>query len=710
MNIRLSRRQFIKGVAVAGVGMTLPLKFGVRSAHAFYQSPGLPKFSQLLRGRDVASLATEIGVAAPDGLQGIGGATHYTMSIKQFTDTLHPAFAANSTTLWGFVPQNYLVAGPANGAHLGGILVTEKGTPIQITFKNILPPTHIIPVDITIPGANAAQNRVAVHLHGGHVPWISDGGPFDWFDPAGNHGMSFLNNQVLNPGALPGEAEYWYTNDQSARFMWYHDHAFGLTRINAYAGIASAYIVRDNFERGLVSMGMPGFIETTAVGSPSYEIPLVFQDKIFVDNANIAALDPTWLGPNTTGSLWYPHLYEKNRWKLSGKSKILPDPSVVPEMFGDTMLVNGTVSPELHVQPRKYRFRILNACNARFLNLQLWAVPAGTTAVPLNAKTLLPAASPGPNFLQIGTEGGMLPHPVTVPSNMPFNPLLFNGSLIVAPAERPDIIVDFSAYNGQTLLLYNDAPAPFPFGDPRYDFFFGAPKNPAAPLTVTSTPDTRNLLRIVVDQPLVGSDPALGFGPATDFTTLTLNSTVYNDPLLAQIVNNVPQVQPGITTRQLTLNEAFDINGRLIQYLGTNVQGPIPGTFGRAYTDTPTEVVPAGSTEIWEIANLTGDTHPIHFHLVNVQILNRQPFNAAKYTGIPIFTGPARPPDPNELGWKETVRMNPFEVTRVIMQFTLPVVPFTVPISPRTGGHEYVWHCHILEHEEHDMMRPLIVI
>ncbi len=131
---------------------------------------------------------------------------------------------------------------------------------------------------------------------------------------------------------------------------------------------------------------------------------------------------------------------------------------------------------------------------------------------------------------------------------------------------------------------------------------------------------------------------------------------------------------------------------------------------GREYLAASTEVIPAGSTEVWEIANLTGDTHPIHFHLVNVQVLSRQAFSVNQYAGgVPNHQGQSIAPDPNELGWKETVRMNPGEVTRVLMKFDLPTVPFTVPASPRTGGNEYVWHCHILEHEEHDMMRPLIV-
>jgi spore coat protein A len=137
--------------------------------------------------------------------------------------------------------------------------------------------------------------------------------------------------------------------------------------------------------------------------------------------------------------------------------------------------------------------------------------------------------------------------------------------------------------------------------------------------------------------------------------------------------------------------------------------GTTPGFFGRTYLDTPTETPAADAVEIWEIANLTADTHPIHFHLVNVQILARQAINVKSYAGVPNMMGPPAAPDPNELGWKETVRMNPGEVIWVIAKYDLPNVPFPVPVSPRTGGHEYVWHCHILEHEEHDMMRPLIV-
>ncbi len=163
----------------------------------------------------------------------------------------------------------------------------------------------------------------------------------------------------------------------------------------------------------------------------------------------------------------------------------------------------------------------------------------------------------------------------------------------------------------------------------------------------------------------------------------------------------------------MTLNEDFDDFGRLIQTLGTFTQFTdnqgLP-TWGQPYTAAATETPSGGATEVWQLFNLTGDTHPIHFHLVNVQIIQRQAFEGDPKNGITLLGSPM-PPDANEIGWKETVRMNPGEVTTVIMKFTLPNLPTSMgnPLSPRTGGHEYVWHCHILEHEEHDMMRPLVV-
>ncbi len=248
-------------------------------------------------------------------------------------------------------------------------------------------------------------------------------------------------------------------------------------------------------------------------------------------------------------------------------------------------------------------------------------------------------------------------------------------------------------------MLYNDAPVPFPGGDPPV-------QSPG-----TLGPDTRNLMqfRVIPRQGL--RDPlSLQLIPRLAVKAENFFGNVNNAflPGVAKLEKRL-----AAHTRDLTLNEEFDEFGRLIQFLGTNVVDHTNSegnpSYARTFESAPTETPTAGTVEIWRIFNLTGDVHPIHFHLVNVQVLSRQPFDVANYNGTPIFTGPARRPDLNEMGWKETVRMNPGEMTEVIMKFDLPKVPFVIPVSPRTGGHEYVWHCHILEHEEHDMMRPLVV-
>jgi spore coat protein A len=667
----------------------MPWPFGVRDAYAYSQSPGLAKFVAALR--DVT--AGGIPVAGSDGTVRHRNvrATHYSLTLEQFEDQLHPSLP-NPTRLWGYRPSN--IASGSN-KHLGGIIVANRGTPVQITATNALPPNHIIPVDHTIPGAELgqAENRATIHLHGGLVPWVSDGGPYSWFDPNGGYGVSAgvggASYKAVNSALVAGQAEYYYPNNQGARVMWYHDHAIGITRLNAYAGLASAYVITDGYEASLVTANnLPGPLDPRT----KY---LVFQDKIFVDSvAAMNVKDPTWFAtmPNSRpGDLWYAHVYEPALWAL-GPGLPLPAVSCIPEFFGDTILVNGTVAPFLEVEPRQYRFRMLNACNARFLNPRL-VYAQGATGV---AATEPSPNAAGPAFIQIGTEGGFLPAPAML--NGPQQPLL-----LVAPGERADLIVDFRAVPaGSTLILYSDAPAPFPGGSGLNDYY---PKNPKTPTSIPgSTPNTRTLLQIKVTALVGAADPVI---------TYPANMQNPIDPFLVTQVPGVPNALPaGIPVRRLTLNEAFDAYGRLIQMLGTD-QPPLGNAapaFGRTYDSASTENVTAGATEVWEILNTTADTHPMHFHLVNVQVLSRQAFSTKQYAGgIPNYQGPLMAPDLNELGWKETVRMNPGEVTRVIMKFDLPTVPFTVPASPRTGGNEYVWHCHILEHEEHDMMRPLVV-
>jgi spore coat protein A len=713
----ISRRDFLKLGAISGIGLLLA-KLGLPQsvAKAFAQSNALRKFVQPLRG--VYPLDPNgIPVAVPDGKRlwkkDDIKAQHYTIDVNQYTDILHPDL--EPTTLRGYHSRTNL-GGAVPQRHLGGIIVAQKGKPVQITFQNNLNEPHPLMVDTTVMGAELGENRISTHLHGGEVPWISDGGPFAWSDSAGNYGISAQSGamniyKVVNKNLLPGQSEVYYPNNQSARMMWYHDHAVGITRLNAYAGIASAYIIRDKFEAGLRSLGLPDFIE-----NGGREIPLIFQDKIFVSK-DTAKLDPAWSGKSSPGSLWYPHEYD--RWD-SAPFRTPPANSIIPEMFGDTMMVNGVVHPFAALEPRRYRLRILNACQARFLNLQLYEEGTPGSGQPDFTK-------PGPSFLLIGTEGGFLAKAVQVPSNQRMNYLadgatvdLANpgGSLLTAPGERWDAIIDFAGFAGRSFILYNDAPAPFPGGDSVNDF--------DDPTTLT----TRTIMRFDIATSITGNADAPML--ITPSLPLALNTTSDIDPFLVplgtSVVNGVLKLPKRIPVRQLTLNEVFDNYGRLAQLLGTNVPNPLPtdyyidpsnpdnGTnYARAYDDLATETPKNGTTEVWQIANLTMDTHPIHFHLVNAQILARQSFMDANgvmqyANGVPTFTGPARGPDATELGWKETIKMNPGEVTTVIMKFKLPKVPFTVPASPRTGGNEYVWHCHILDHEEHDMMRPLIVV
>jgi FtsP/CotA-like multicopper oxidase with cupredoxin domain len=688
----ISRRNFLKltGAGAAAMYAATRTRFSW-GAKALSNSANLMKFIQPLRK------VGEIPIAAPDTVPQPWwqpGVKHYTIDIGQYEDQLHPDLP-NPTRLFGFGQEG-------NFKHLGGIIAAKRDTPVQITFRNNLPGNHILPIDRTIMGADLGDDRVDVHLHGGFVPWISDGGPHAWWNATGGKGPSFVNNSVLNPGAGLNEAEYYYPNHQSARLMWYHDHVFGLTRLNAYAGIATGYVVYDDYELSLMAANnLPGPLDPRTVY-------LVFQDKIFV-SSNTPAADPTWYDvmPNSReGDLWYAHIYDAEVGPTP--AGLPPDPSCVPEFFGDTILVNGTVYPYLEVEQRQYRFRLLNACQAKFLNPRL--VYAKGTTFPDSTEPKTNAV--GPAFIQIGTEGGFLSAPAML--NGPNQPLL-----LIAPAERADLIVDFrNIPAGSTLILYSDAPGPFPGGDPDQDYY---PENPKTPASIPGYgPNTRTLLQIRVKARVGAADPPITLPVPAKFTP--------TDPFLIKQSVGKPTtytVNAGFATikladgtivqakvRSLTLNEAFDEYGRLIQLLGTNI--PMnPGAkaleFGRAYGDDVTEHPNAGDYEIWEIANLSADTHPIHFHLVNVQILSRQKFNVNTYAGTPNYQGSPVGPDANELGFKETVRMNPGQVTSVLMKFDLPSVPFTVPASPRTGGNEYVWHCHILEHEEHDMMRPLIV-
>ena len=670
----MDRRIFLKtgGLLAGGAAGGLWTHRAAQAAMA--TSPPIPKFVAQIR-----RVGVDIPFSTTAGPSSLGeNVDYYKFTTREFTDQILPgSFAA--TRLWGYTQEGQ------NPRHLGGLILARRNRPVHVRFTNQLPTTHFLPVDRTVMGAQSGpDNRTAVHLHGGKVPWVSDGGPKTWFssaDAGGSNatGPEFAAQQAALPSP-PGSADYYYPNEQPARMMWYHDHAMGITRLNAYAGLASGYVLTDDGDAVLSTQhGLP------EPGDPRTH-HLVFQDKTFTSD----------------GQLAYPVEYDPTMFALGPATQSpLPVPSSVPEFFGDTILVNGTSYPYLLLPQGAHRLRMLNACNGRFLTPRLFYAQASAPTEPnLDA--------PGPGFLQIGTEGGFLPTPV--PVNPPSRP-----RLLLAPAERADVLVDLNAVPvGSVLILYNDAPSPFPNGIPDADHY---PGNPATPHAQAGFgPNTRTLLQIVVTAP-AGAAP---------MPTLPQDMRAYNDPLLVAPGNGAnAAVPPGMLVRQVTLNEAFDAYGRLLPLLGTaSADGSVP----LAFDDPATEVVRQGTTEVWEIFNLTADAHPIHFHLVNVQLLNRQrlalqPLGRGRLPQFrprnPAYLSRPTGVDANEAGWKETVRANPGEVTRVLMRFdpTASTLPFTVPTVSATdaagapySGYSYVWHCHILEHEDRDMMRPLIVV
>jgi FtsP/CotA-like multicopper oxidase with cupredoxin domain len=509
------------------------------------------------------------------------------------------------TSLFGYGPTQESASYPA------ATIEARKGVPIDIRWTNHLGAVHPLAFafDPTLEHAVTTTGiPITPHVHGAEVEPQSDGGPLTWFTPG-----------FAEKGADWQKEVYHYANEQLPATIWYHDHAFGFTRHNVYAGLAGYYIIRD-----------PGN-EPAGLPSGPYEVPLAIQDRMFTADAQ----------------LWYPN---------EGETAV--HPIWVPEFFGNTILVNGKIWPYLDVEPRKYRFRILNGSNARFYSLAL--ADRGTSA-------------PGPAFRQIGSDGGYLAAPVTL--NDPGDPR--SPRLLLAPGERADVVIDFAGFApGTELVLRNTARTPFPRGE---------------------APGAQTTAQIMLFRVGASTGPDPSVVPATLGTLTRLSNPV--------------------RTRVLTLNEILSEEGPIAALLN-----------GTAFTGPVTEQPVVGSTEVWEIVNLTGDTHPIHLHLVQFQMLNRQKFSVRRYqrafeqlnptlpseTYVPVAVDPflqGRPssPDPNEMGWKDTFRMNPGEVTRVLIRFApqdgSPAFGFDATAEPG-----YVWHCHILEHEENDMMHRYTLV
>jgi spore coat protein A len=503
------------------------------------------------------------------------------IEMRQFPQKVHRDLPA--TTLWGY-----------NGSWPGPTIEVQSGQPLNINWVSKLPTTHLLPIDHSIHGAEASLPAVrnVAHLHGACAMPDDDGYPEAWFTAQGEHGP---HGPKFNP--KPSS----YPNCQPSTTLWYHDHCLGITRLNVYVGLAGFYLIRDEAEKAL---NLP---------DGEYEIPLMLQDRLF----------------HRDGSLYYPKV-------VNGPKE---HPIWIQEFYGDYNCVNGKVSPFLEVEPRKYRFRIVNAANARFYHLRLFT--ADSTGKIQNDSFDVPS------FQQIGTDGGLLPSPLEI------------RYLLIGPGERFDIIVDFSGCEGKSFSLVNDAPAPYTMGGQYL---------------------AEDVMLLKVTKPLSGKD-----------TSVVPETLVPFEPLV-----------PTYATRERLL---------LVSEKERPSDGyVITGLLGNARWHEPiTEDPKAGSTEIWSFVNITGDVHPLHVHLIQFQVLNRQTFDVPTYqqTGKLVFTGKPMAPESNERpAHKDTIKSYPGYVTRVVMRF---VLPSGAQVSP---GDEllYVWHCHILEHEDNEMMRPYKVI
>lgn len=598
--------------------------------------------------------------------------------------------------------------------YLGPLIISQRGVAVRIKFSNYLPVNTIaspfmgdmpIPVDETIPGSGPTadvyaagtvdpktglpaaglpikytQNRISVHLHGTDAPWISDGEPHQWFAPAAEI-AAYASGIGKGPGAInvpdmpdpgPGNMTFYYPNNMSARLMWYHDHASGITRLNAYMGLAAGYLIQDAQEADLMARGViPPMADMKA---------LIVQDKTFVPK-DVAQQDSMWNGPNwgRESDFWFCHVYEVNQdpnsidgtnpvgrwdwgpwfWPVFPSQFSLPsgaygDVTLTPEMFADTALVNGTAYPTMTVDPKPYRFRMLNGSNDRSLNFgfyladptllptdpgygkELKMVPAGMPTDPVLAAAW-PAnwpvdgraggvpdpATAGPDIVVIGTEGGFLPEPVVIPSQ----PIVFEMNrrsvtvlnvlqygLYIATAERYDFIVDFSKFAGKTLILYNDSPAPVPASDPRYDYFTGDPDNSAAGGARSTMPgfgpNTRTFMQVKVN--------AVATTPVTPFSLAALQADLpvayaqsQPRPIIPEAAYNVAFGTTDVNTYGKIsagsyMDPTLDVTRAGVQTITGVI---VKGSGGSGYsTTTPPQIVfnGGGGTGATAVANVPG--------------------------------------------------------------------------------------------------------
>ncbi len=722
--LRMNRRTFVK-MAGAAVGA---LALGRFAFHPAFAAQGTP-----LPASAIPQFVDQLPIPH---IIDVRNATNPSITLNM-TEFQSPVLSTGTpgvgqTHVWG-----YKAAGQTATTYIGPVILAGRNNPVQMTYVNNLGDTNTTQIkawkestDQTLHWADphddmaqmlrtnyAGPIPAVAHLHGGEVPPDLDGGPDAWFlsNPAGwspppggwtdytPKGPSYYTRNSTDSSYT---AVYRYPNTQEGA-IWFHDHALGITRLNVYAGLAGAYLIED-----------PGNMRTDL---PEL-IPLAIQDRMFDTTGELF-----FPADMAAGLLWIPN-YDHPFW--------------VPEFVGDTIVVNGKTWPNLNVQAKRYRFIIINGSNARTYEMFL-----------VNPVTKLM----GPVIYQIGTDGGFLDTPVPIDPNAPAGQL---QRLVLMPGERADIIIDFAGIPvGTKLLLRNIAKTPYPGGIAASGSTTGRimqfTVNALPPSPDTSfNPATGGILRPGgLIKRLPGAPDSTGVVTTPISTT---NIQLYRQLTLNEVLKVGPYVGPdGVTYPSgpleiLLNNTKWDGKDPAGFPIAGSTQITI-GTHTAYYTELPQE----GNTEVWDIINLTADAHPIHLHLVQFQLVNRWDFDVKGYMAayalafgglvknafgppynygntnnpdfavqtnpitvggnpnvVPFLKDGVKPPQPNERGWKDTVMMLPGQVTRIVVRWAptdLPVGTIgSFPFNP-DGGHGYVWHCHIIDHEDNEMMRPTSV-
>ncbi|WP_335933240.1 multicopper oxidase family protein [Streptomyces sp. PTD5-9] len=644
----VTRRRVVQA-AVGGAAALLPVG---AAASRLWASTGRSVLDPRKVDKYVAPLVVPPAMPPDHGAAG-AAVDHYTIGVRQFWQQVLPP-GLPATTVWGYGSTRH----PGTFHSPAFTIEARSGTPVRVRWKNQLRDErgkylpHLLPVDPTLhwanppggvrgrdsrpsfrstPGPYTGPVPIVTHLHGGRSTEESDGHTEAWYLPdavdlpagfarTGSFYEEFKGMSEARFGEVwnRGDAVFQYANGERASTFWFHDHALGVTRLNVYAGLAGFYLLRGG-GADLPEGVLPG--PAPRPGDPPgrryYEIPVVVQDRSF----------------HVDGSLHYP----AGRAAYDGfEGPYVPgsdmSPIWGPEFFGGAMVTNGRTWPFLRVEPRRYRFRFLNGCNARYLILKIVARPLAHRP----AQAALP-------FWQIGSEGGFLPSPVQL------------EQLLIAPAERADVIVDFASLPaGTELYLINEGPdKAFRGGKAGTDF------SPADPAT------TGQVMKFAVGA-LTAPDTTVPPSRLSlpSFAPLGAAGRVRRLALTEQASASLPHV----ASRQMLLG-TVDRHGAAVPM---------------HWDDPVTENPALGATEIWEMHNFTADAHPIHVHEVQFQIVDR------RRNGHP-----ARPPEPWEHGFKDTAVVYPGGVTRLKATFDRPG--------------RYVWHCHMLEHEDNEMMRPFTV-